>query len=1138
MDTKNIAVFLIALVLTIPFITASAFASFLSVKASGADMVDGFRKGQDITLIRATAQIGSNVTVDPSQVIRTDDEDTPFESCDELGNDKYLCFLSYVRTSITNGFPINVKLVDSNGNTLKTASTTLQVDNTTPMANSISTDKTTYGLENVSISYSVSDPGTCSGIGSVTIFSNGNPVLTNQLNSTNCQVTSSLFVMSTQLRGSSGDDEICIQPTDRLGLVGDKKCTTVSMSYEAGDISDVHVEKDGKWVYYSNGALTGDLVINISKEGSVLAELSALTNSNGWITGSCSSGQCRWANLPLIINTSKQYLEFNVTDNLGNNANYQIGSPVRLDNVAPVVTNVYGLNPDDDPGYLGKMNNITADVFEQTSGVDQLLLTGGSLSKFSDYCTGSKCYWENVSLTTPGNITLSVFGKDKAGNVGPSFKKHFVIDLNPPVLVSIKNESSTGYCPTYNDVLTITAEVTDDTTPSIWANASAIANSDVYTGTCEQGSNETDWLCSVALNDLKVTSASGKVYVYISDKPGNSITVPLDTNVCALETSKAPPSVGLTDIKIIPTEIDRRVASTSGQLLFVSFKYDLGTSQSVVSQSADCSGMSDFIQPGVSPYFIGLNTLVVPIGSDSATLSNATDFKLNCSLRLIVKSGSTIYNTPRIVTLTKQIDLVNTPIGEMADEVQSKIDQLDKQINDTQKDYEGKEKNYKVVADLCSLIEKIGTINNALQFAGSVLVGVGCGLSLIPFGIGKAIDGALGGVAKGIRNIDYNIVNYLWNPSFFPAPSPTGIVVYQFCSIVACRLCDQAYWGQGVNTLINPIIGPMPLTVTNTLTKNQGHTTLPTAGRNWVIDPFKSKAAAQACLCYPGIIYNLKKERQLQCLQKSCYQQLGENGMPIGTCDDVSSVRYCLYTQGGNDIGITDILFKYFPQAVEKALFTWKNLVSFHCYSTIPLQKTDGETLCSKTCCLCANAICSLSRSTIGMDMSKIFNNTFSKLMDQQGVYEAKMTTDYCGDGAAGQESLVKFSDPIIPEWQAVSNDDIETCTKWGGTKESYNLDAGQTYANYAGDIIATIQATKTKGVNQTLYEVGYFIDASQPWNYSVAVRGDDFEYLVTKTETTESVAGYKAFYDNDTRWTTAELKVNTTTIKVNFTER
>ena len=66
----------------------------------------------------------------------------------------------------------------------------------------------------------------------------------------------------------------------------------------------------------------------------------------------------------------------------------------------------------------------------------------------------------------------------------------------------------------------------------------------------------------------------------------------------------------------------------------------------------------------------------------------------------------------------------------------------------------------------------------------------------------------------------------------------------------------------------------------------------------WIFDPYKSKPYAYACLCYPAIVYNLKKERQVKCMYRNCIQHELASGITTSACDLAYKERQCLYVDG------------------------------------------------------------------------------------------------------------------------------------------------------------------------------------------------------------------------------------------------
>ena len=93
-------------------------------------------------------------------------------------------------------------------------------------------------------------------------------------------------------------------------------------------------------------------------------------------------------------------------------------------------------------------------------------------------CSLSGCNFMDVPIMAGDGqiIELQAAGTDRAGNLVDGLTtKDFLVDLHPPIITEIYNESSSGTCPTYNDMLTITAMVDDVTEPVAYVNASRIS---------------------------------------------------------------------------------------------------------------------------------------------------------------------------------------------------------------------------------------------------------------------------------------------------------------------------------------------------------------------------------------------------------------------------------------------------------------------------------------------------------------------------------------------------------------------------------------------------------------------------------------------------------------------------------------
>jgi hypothetical protein len=65
---------------------------------------------------------------------------------------------------------------------------------------------------------------------------------------------------------------------------------------------------------------------------------------------------------------------------------------------------------------------------------------------------------------------------------------------------------------------------------------------------------------------------------------------------------------------------------------------------------------------------------------------------------------------------------------------------------------------------------------------------------------------------------------------------------------------------------------------------------------DWIVNPYKSTKFDGLCL--PAAVYNLKKEKQLQCKYLNCLKTVDKSGVPISVCEDMKELESCLYLEG------------------------------------------------------------------------------------------------------------------------------------------------------------------------------------------------------------------------------------------------
>ncbi len=193
------------------------------------------------------------------------------------------------------------------------------------------------------------------------------------------------------------------------------------------------------------------------------------------------------------------------------------------------------------------------------------------------------------------------------------------------------------------------------------------------------------------------------------------------------------------------------------------------------------------------------------------------------------------------------------------------------------------------------------------------------------------------------------VENFIW-PSGYIGPNLIGTIVKYSCMIYSCRLCSGEFWGRVMLDTVMSVskAGKSPgyssqitqykegdkgivlssskqIRVTQEVKdlsmkvpfkkgdikikalNEEGKLRWPylmasmknsiraSEPATWLWMPYKSIHYASACLCLPGIIYNLKKERQIKCMQRNCIEAAAQAGVSTEPCDIAAKERYCLY---------------------------------------------------------------------------------------------------------------------------------------------------------------------------------------------------------------------------------------------------
>lgn len=162
-----------------------------------------------------------------------------------------------------------------------------------------------------------------------------------------------------------------------------------------------------------------------------------------------------------------------------------------------------------------------------------------------------------------------------------------------------------------------------------------------------------------------------------------------------------------------------------------------------------------------------------------------------------------------------------------------------------------------------------------------------------------------------VASKEHNFVDeYIW-PMGLYGGNPIGTINKAAIMIFnKCALTDfNTYYELGMNAWFSDIatdvqsgttVAGEPRSVPSKVSfkKQYGVTTssgLGYQGQNFWIDPFKNKDVALYTGCLPAIIFNHEKEKNIQCLKKTCLENQAKQGLPTDTCEHVFDLRMCTY---------------------------------------------------------------------------------------------------------------------------------------------------------------------------------------------------------------------------------------------------
>ncbi|MCK4669897.1 MAG: hypothetical protein KAT43_01745 [Nanoarchaeota archaeon] len=1022
----TITLFLIFLIVSLSFCSSFAFALPYSTKYQG--LIEEVRITDATNNLHPVVQAGESAQIEvilsPPDLTASDVTFTgmQFNSCQNVeieGAQKSKCTLALIPQTCTGV----VKYQDVEQLVM------FAIDGQKPHITQINVINTNYvdgkpiiGKADFTVSYTgITDTGECGGCAGVKIlkiFRGG--FADNQLlgtatfdipNTNYCTIPDSQVIISggnaTISPGISEPGKIYAQVCDSIDHCSqDIVSTDVIIDTKEPYIEDVEIydQNDGP-VNYFNPNMQYKIKATIRDEYSIDENALTIDLSEFGVTASPVPQITDEEYLWTFQSSSPQppaYFEISATDKAGNTKVHRKDLALVQDQSTPSLSGAHAIHTNHfyaGKSYIGKINNtLEIEIADSGSGISRngviidlsRLNPAYSIQTFPDSCTllsDGSYLCEKFNLDTnlnAGTADIKVTITDRSGNQLPVQTQTLYIDKTKPVLSSITqnmplptaaDEGSFGFI----------VDVIEDNPIRVTADTSAFSDDGISEVVCVSSTN-----CLFSPADINPLSGQYKITIKVSDIAGNFVEKDYTFSLYQLAQCNAAGD-GLVSVTVgtpNPAKLDRRLASYKPFRIYVPL--DLIHDPNIVVGEIFTHSCANV--PGISlgnyqivdgdpdhPFFLV---------SASASTGTITDtFPLTCNLSLQLIHGETKCINLEEESFTVNIPLENFPLGDLGQEAQDKVQEVQNRIDHLKKRIKEKEDKLEWIDTWCKIVESIHYLDTAIQSVKAILFGLGCVLSKLPYvsELGKALWSL--GCNLGTMVGEWVSV-LIWSKHYLPTDEQSmkeiiGMGNKYLCIVYSCKLCnldevvkiiagaaadvsrvgtssdaskaedkgtddkskdkpdapateessrrdtmsedwpgseeweDYGEWGDAEDVASDewvdeePVVEKKGPSVQYDFSKyKDGYSTatffqdmsdatelgadyLDTSKYTW--DPFKSVHYAKACFCDRGVVFSMRKERQIECIYRDCLKEHFQQGLPITSCEIARKEHECLY---------------------------------------------------------------------------------------------------------------------------------------------------------------------------------------------------------------------------------------------------
>lgn len=950
MRYRYLAVFLISLVISLPVV----FADQLSVaKISGNDGVDGSVREEDSLVIDVEAQIEGDEAITPTQVKKcVENTCVPFQQCTPNEN-KFLCRYTESKKQRLPVETATIRLFNDNGEVVSEASATATADSLAPVINQFALDPqfpretTNIILRAEDYANKQGDIGTCSGIKEVRVYTkDGKRIAALQPEQQNqCTLQKTISYAHEQSEATS----ICAEATDNFGQTTGQVCEAVQFDKDKPEIKQEGFfdETGNKYAHVTSAGKYLSLGIEIEDNSElkyVRVDLSQLTGKpNDVQEGRLAGERYVW---PSIFARPNQQCTVNLEaeDEVGNLLKKEINCHFEIDETPPeplqITTN---FQSDEGANLLGGKGQVIAKFREEGIGLAQgnvfldLREIGGEVQAKPDNCelksrqplvgdelanqgSTSEGLWECTWNVEPNiqegdyRIALHENAQDDLGNrAAKRIEAKITVIPEAPLITEIKHLPKS---PIVTDTLTLYITVQGaKNEPFITADFSAVSEEKPKKALCEKSGTYYD--CQATASSLK--SGKGIVKLVSEDELGNKQTVEYKIEIYEPEPAEGVDYYRVKTVVVQPSQIDKKTAELVTFPLTVQpvlgTKYD---DVQIIDKFVRCD--DTYLSEGAELLNQETDQPIINLKLHPE-VSELEKLEINCELGLRIRQGNRVFTKPEIEKIKVQVPIAGSQFGTFDESVQDKLVSVEQRINSLKRDIKRLEKlsevantiaSYTVVvAVLDSIVVLFLTVIWAILFVFSV--------SNIPL-VSQAAKVLWELFCPGPTYIHWIVSLAVWMPGapMIP-PIPTTADLHKFVLLMqSCMICNyesslSGYVNEATGGLVVDVVGKVGQLGILRKTEELGLRTLgedvavkkgkPTALERILLnkwEPYQSIHTAKACMCVPAIIYNMRKERQVNCIYRNCIRESAKKGLPLVGCEIGLKAQNCLYVDSAS----------------------------------------------------------------------------------------------------------------------------------------------------------------------------------------------------------------------------------------------